>query len=128
MSDLLPKVEIFTKEEMATLNAAQQRFCKNISELTDNEYRKEMERLNHKDALKFVLDNPDYLSNLTIHRIEDIHSILTKELDVDKGLRHRRVGITRTALFWLYSCLRPNGLGRNWTFYYSVTGQTGRTG
>ena len=124
---------------MGTLNAAQQKFRKNMSSLTDNEYRNEIERLgvdlswkssqiegntytllenerlfrekivasgktreeaimllNHKDALKFVLDNPDYMSDLTIHRIEDIHSILPKELDVDKGLRRRRAGITGT--------------------------------
>lgn len=45
ISDLLPKVDIFTGEEMETLNAAQQKFLKNVSELTENEYRKEMERL-----------------------------------------------------------------------------------
>ncbi|MBQ2351271.1 MAG: Fic family protein, partial [Bacteroidales bacterium] len=114
-------------------------FRKHISEMTENEYRKEMERLgidlswkssqiegntysllvterllresktangktkeeavmllNHKDALRFLLDNPDYLQTLTISRIEDIHTLLTKELSVDKGLRHRRVGVTGT--------------------------------
>lgn len=38
--------------------------------------------LNHKDALDFVLDVPDYLKELSVHRIEDIHSILTKELEL----------------------------------------------
>ncbi len=52
--------------------------------------------LNHKDALKFVLDNPDYLEMLSITHIEDIHTLLTKELSVDRGVRHRRVGITGT--------------------------------
>ena len=52
--------------------------------------------LNHKDALRFILDNPDYLEKLTITHIEDIHTLLTKELSVDKGIRHRRVGITGT--------------------------------
>ena len=52
--------------------------------------------LNHKDALDFVLDVPDYLKELSGHRIEDIHSILTKELEVDRNIRHRRVGITGT--------------------------------
>lgn len=52
--------------------------------------------LNHKDALDFVLDVPDYLKELTPHRIEDIHSILVKELGVDRNIRHRRVGITGT--------------------------------
>ena len=137
--DVLPKVEIFTKEELEVLNAAQMKFEKNTEGMTDLEYRKEMERLgvdlswkssqiegntyslleterllkdkqtasgktkeeaimllNHKDALDFVLDIPDYLKELSVHRIEDIHSILTKELEVDRNIRHRRVGITGT--------------------------------
>ena len=52
--------------------------------------------LNHKDALDFILDNPDYLKELSVRRIEDIHSILTKELGVGNGIRKRRVGITGT--------------------------------
>ena len=137
--DVLPKVEIFTKEELEVLNAAQMKFEKNTEGMTELEYRKEMERLgvdlswkssqiegntyslleterllkdkqtasgktkeeaimllNHKDALDFVLDIPDYLKELSVHRIEDIHSILTKELEVDRNIRHRRVGITGT--------------------------------
>ena len=137
--NVLPKVEIFTKEELEVLNAAQMEFEKNTEGMTELEYRKEMERLgvdlswkssqiegntyslleterllkdkqtasgktkeeavmllNHKDALDFVLDIPDYLKELSVHRIEDIHSILTKELEVDRNIRHRRVGITGT--------------------------------
>ncbi len=52
--------------------------------------------LNHKDALEFILDTPDYLKELSVHRIEDIHSILTKELGLERNIRHRRVGITGT--------------------------------
>lgn len=52
--------------------------------------------LNHKFTLRFILDNPDYLQELTLSHIEDIHSLLTKDLSVDKGIRHRRVGITGT--------------------------------
>lgn len=52
--------------------------------------------LNHKDALDFILDNPDYLSELTVAKIETIHSILVKELAVDRNIRTRRVGITGT--------------------------------
>lgn len=52
--------------------------------------------LNHKDALDFVLDVPDCLKELSVHRIEDIHSILTKELGDDRNIRSRRVGITGT--------------------------------
>ena len=137
--EVLPKVEIFTKEELEVLTAAQKEFENNTEGMTDLEYRKEMERLgvdlswkssqiegntyslleterllkdkqtasgktkeeaimllNHKDVLDFVLDVPDYLKELSVHRIEDIHSILTKELGVDRNIRHRRVGITGT--------------------------------
>lgn len=137
--NVLPKVEIFTKEELEVLNAAQMEFKKNTEGMTELEYRKEMERLgvdlswkssqiegntyslleterllkdkqtasgktkeeaimllNHKDALDFVLDVPDYLKELSVHRIENLHSILTKELEVDRNIRHRRVGITGT--------------------------------
>lgn len=135
----LPAVTLFTDDEMALLKELQSEFRQHVSEMTENEYRKEMERLgidlswkssqiegntyslleterllresktadgktkeeavmllNHKDALRFVLDNPDYLQHLTISHIEDIHQLLTKELSVDRGIRHRRVGITGT--------------------------------
>lgn len=52
--------------------------------------------LNHKDALDFIVANPDYLEHLTVSRIEDIHSLLVKELGVDRNIRTRRVGITGT--------------------------------
>ena len=52
--------------------------------------------LNHKEALRFILDNTDYLQVLSLSHIEDIHALLTKDLSVDKGIRHRRVGITGT--------------------------------
>ena len=135
----LPEVDLFTQEETEHLQSLQAVFRSHIDNMSENEYRKEMERLgidlswkssqiegntyslleterllresktadgktkeeavmllNHKDALRFVLENPDYLQHLTINHIEDIHQLLTKELSVDKGLRHRRVGITGT--------------------------------
>ena len=52
--------------------------------------------LNHKDALDFVIKNPDYLIPLTVSKIEDIHSLLIKELGIDRNIRQRRVGITGT--------------------------------
>lgn len=135
----LPAVKLFSDEENAHLQELQAEFQLHLNEMTDKEYRKEMERLgidlswkssqiegntyslleterllresktadgktkeeavmllNHKDALRFILDNPDYLQTLTVSHIEDIHQLLTKELSVDKGIRHRRVGITGT--------------------------------
>lgn len=139
INGLLAETRLFSDKDQVHLDALQEEFRQHISELTDNEYRKEMERLgidlswkssqiegntytlleterllresktaegktreeavmllNHKDALSFVLDNPDYLKELTVSHIEDIHQLLTKELSIDKGLRRHRVGITGT--------------------------------
>jgi len=52
--------------------------------------------LNHKDALDFIIENSDYLNPLTVSKIEDIHTILTKDLDVERNIRKRRVGISGT--------------------------------
>ena len=52
--------------------------------------------LNHKEALKFLLENEDYLENLSVGRIEDVHSLLIKNLNVQRNLRTARVGITGT--------------------------------
>ncbi|MFC3560160.1 Fic family protein [Pedobacter jamesrossensis] len=52
--------------------------------------------LNHKEALNFIIENPDYVVPLTIALIEDIHSILIKNLQVERNIRQRRVGISGT--------------------------------
>lgn len=52
--------------------------------------------LNHKEAIDFIVANPDYLEPLTIAKIEDIHRILTKELNIESNIRKRRVGISGT--------------------------------
>ncbi|MBK7409132.1 MAG: Fic family protein [Saprospirales bacterium] len=52
--------------------------------------------LNHKAALDFILEHPNYLHPLSVAGIEDIHSILIKDLNVARNIRHRRVGITGT--------------------------------
>ena len=139
INDILPHVELFTKEEKKQLAILQAQFTKNLEGITPTEYRKEMERLgidlswkssqiegntyslletekllkekqtaagktkeeavmllNHKDALDFVLADPKYIQEVTIRRIEELHALLIKELDVDKGIRKRRVGVTGT--------------------------------
>lgn len=139
INGLLAETRLFSDKDQVHLDALQDEFRQHVGELTDNEYRKEMERLgidlswkssqiegntytlleterllresktaegkskeeavmllNHKDALSFVLDNPDYLKELTVSHIEDIHQLLTKDLSIDKGLRRHRVGITGT--------------------------------
>lgn len=52
--------------------------------------------LNHKDAIDFIIKNPDYVVPLSITKIEDIHSILVKELAIGRNLRKRRIGISGT--------------------------------
>ena len=139
INDVLAKNSVFTKSELSKLNELQSIFQKNISQLSESEYKKEFERLaidlswkssqiegntyslleteklireketaagktkeeaimllNHKDALDFILDNPDYLYPLQVSKIEDIHSILVKELAVERNLRKRRIGISGT--------------------------------
>jgi len=52
--------------------------------------------LNHKDAIDFVVANPDYFLLLSTAKVEELHSILIKELGVDRNIRTRRVGIIGT--------------------------------
>jgi Fic family protein len=52
--------------------------------------------LNHKEALDFILENPEYIDPLSLAKIETIHSVLIKELGIDKNIRRGRVGITGT--------------------------------
>lgn len=52
--------------------------------------------LNHKGALDFIIEDPSYINPLSISRIEDIHSLLMKELGVERNIRQRRIGITGT--------------------------------
>jgi Fic family protein len=52
--------------------------------------------LNHKDAIDFVVANSDYFGLLSVAKLEELHSILIKELGVNRNSRTRRVGITGT--------------------------------
>jgi Fic family protein len=139
IKNVLKEVKLFKQDELQHLSNLQEMFMTNISELTEAEYSREMERLaidlswkssqiegntyslleterllkeketahgktkdeaimllNHKEALDFIIDNPDYIEPLTIARIEDIHSILIKDLGVDRNIRKSRVGISGT--------------------------------
>ena len=139
ITEILPQVSIFTKNELIKLSKTQEVYHNKIKELSEFEYQKELERLaidlswkssqiegntyslletehllkeketasgktkeeatmllNHKESIDFIIENPDYLIPLSISKIEDIHSILTKELAVGRNLRKRRVGITGT--------------------------------
>ncbi|MBN2683047.1 MAG: Fic family protein [Bacteroidales bacterium] len=137
--ETLNDCKIFTAKELEDLNTLQKKFEENISQISEIEYKKELERLaidlswkssqiegntyslleterllkeketasgktqaeaimllNHKEAIDFIVENPDYLIPLSVSKIEDIHGILIKELGVDKNIRKRRVGISGT--------------------------------
>ncbi|MCF8380365.1 MAG: Fic family protein [Bacteroidales bacterium] len=139
ITGVLRKHNTFSESEIGKLTLLQKEYQKNILELSENEYKKELERLaidlswkssqiegntytlleterllkeketasgktkeeavmllNHKYALDFIIENDDYINPLTISKIEDIHSILTKELAVERNLRKRRIGISGT--------------------------------
>lgn len=139
ISDVLIKHNIFTIQEVDKLLNLQKIYTQNISQLSESEYKRELERLaidlswkssqiegntyslleterllkdketasgktkeeaimllNHKDAIDFIIDNPDYLSPVSISKIEDIHGLLVKDLAIDRNLRKRRVGISGT--------------------------------
>jgi len=139
ITNVLNKYSVFTENELITLSLLQKEYKSNIEELSENDYKKELERLaidlswkssqiegntyslleterllkeketaagktkeeaimllNHKDTLDFIVKNENYLNPLTISKIEDIHSLLTKELAVQRNLRKRRIGISGT--------------------------------
>lgn len=139
ITDVLSKTTLFTMDEQLQLGDLQKQYQENVSELSESEYKKELERLaidlswkssqiegntyslleterllkdketaqgkakdeatmllNHKEAIDFIIENPNYVTPLTISRIEDIHSLLIKDLGVDRNIRKRRVGISGT--------------------------------
>ena len=52
--------------------------------------------LNHKSGLDYILDSPNYFLKLDLRKIIEIHSLLVDELDVEKNIRKRIIGITGT--------------------------------
>lgn len=139
ITNVLSRIKLFTEDELKYMTNLQKKFKKNVTELTESEYTKELERLaidlswkssqiegntyslleterllkeketaegktkddaimllNHKEAIDFILENPNYTTPLSISKIEDIHSILIKDLGVGRNIRKRRVGISGT--------------------------------
>jgi len=52
--------------------------------------------LNHKQALRYIFENPEKFKRLTINKIDDIHQLIVKDLGITKGYRQRLVGIVGT--------------------------------
>ncbi len=139
ISNVLRDIQPFSRDEMMSLVAMQDKFSEKTRKLTPSQYQQEQERLaidlswkssqiegntyslleterllkeketasgkhkdeatmllNHKAALDFISENPDYLDPVQVSRIEEIHKILMTGLDVDYNIRNRSVGITGT--------------------------------
>jgi predicted transcriptional regulator len=135
----LSKIQIFSPDEVKTLDEIHEWFKIRVADLSPTEYLKEMERLaidlswkssqiegntyslleteillkekktasgktkdeaamllNHKEAIDFLASQKDYSQKVSIRVIENLHSILVKELAIEKNIRRRRVGITGT--------------------------------
>ena len=50
--------------------------------------------LNHKDAFEFIYKNSEHFKLITKNNLEELHTILIKELGIGGGLRKNMVGIT----------------------------------
>jgi Fic family protein len=139
ITDILQYHDMFSENEIIKLQKLQKTYINNISQLSENEYKKELERLaidlswkssqiegntyslleterllkeketasgktkdeatmllNHKEAIDFIVAHTDYLIPLSVSKIEDIHSMLIKELVIERNVRKRRVGISGT--------------------------------
>ncbi len=139
ISETLKNLTLFTERETSLLQVWQEKYRANTAKLTQDVYRKELERLaidlswkssqiegntyslleterllkdketaagktkdeaimllNHKEAIDFIIQNPSYINPLTVSSIEDIHSILAKELLISRNIRNSRVGISGT--------------------------------
>lgn len=139
ITDILQHHDMFSENEIIKLQKLQKTYINNISQLSENEYKKELERLaidlswkssqiegntyslleterllkeketasgktkdeatmllNHKEAIDFIVGHTDYLIPLSVSKIEDIHSMLIKELVIERNVRKRRVGISGT--------------------------------
>ncbi len=135
----LVDASIFNNQEIKFLTTLQDDYTNKITRLSENLYRKELERLsidlswkssqiegntyslletehllkekqtaagktkdeavmllNHKSAIDFIIENPDYVNPLRIGTIQDIHSMLIKELNVERNIRSGIVGISGT--------------------------------
>lgn len=137
--ETLKYLTLFTESESALLQVLQEKHKANTAKLSEEGYKKELERLaidlswkssqiegntyslleterllkdketaagktkdeaimllNHKEAIDFIIQNPTYINPLTVSSIEDIHSILAKELPIFRNIRNSRVGISGT--------------------------------
>lgn len=69
---------------------------KDLQEAKGKKHEEAVMLLNHKAALKAILDRPEWFQSISLAKLEDLHAILVEGLDVEPSLRHQRVGISGT--------------------------------
>ena len=52
--------------------------------------------INHKTALAFIIENPDYFKELSTFKIRELHNLISFNLGISQGIRKTMVGITGT--------------------------------
>jgi len=69
---------------------------KDLKEAKGRSHEEAQMLLNHKSALKAIIERPQYFKTLSLARMEDIHGVLVENMGVNPSLRYRRVRITGT--------------------------------
>lgn len=73
-----------------------ERLIKEGSETKGKQKQEAVMLLNHKKALDFVFENKNFFKQVNRSKIEQLHKIITKDLDITNNLRKTLVGITGT--------------------------------
>lgn len=69
---------------------------KNQQESPRHSHEEAVMILNHKTALEYAWSHPKYFKKLTLKKIEELHSLIVKNLHIASGIRKRPVGIVGT--------------------------------
>ncbi len=69
---------------------------KEFREAKDKTREEKQMILNHKTAFETILANPSMFKKVTVSEINQLHNMLTKNLNIDPGIRKNAVGITGT--------------------------------
>lgn len=73
-----------------------ERLIKDNIEASGHSHEESTMILNHKRALDFVFSQPDYFKQLSVFKILELHSLISENLGISKGLRTSPVGIVGT--------------------------------
>lgn len=69
---------------------------KDLKEAKGRSHEEAQMLLNHKEALKAIIANPQYFQRLSLARLEELHGVLVDGMGVTPTLRYRRIRITGT--------------------------------